>query len=173
MNDFRFYAATLLVGLVALTGSTANAATASRSDIINPAGACQPFAPTSQVRYSASGLRNAGTSQFYVACSTAGYYQIDATESNYVMTIGVSNTGSSDQSVACTARPGWTLGDAYNYQVASPKSTTLAPGAENEFVWTNSDFGDMPFRNANFTCTLKPGVEINFVFRRYYEGVGT
>lgn len=151
---------------------TANAATAQRIELQNAAGMCQPFAPTQQVRYDSSGLRNAGTAQFYVACSLGSNWQGVANGGGSHLSIYVYNASSVATSVACTARPGFFLG-AGSYQVASPRSAVLDPGSSESFTWEPADFGTAYITTPNITCTAKPGISIQWTNFTFEEDVGS
>lgn len=135
------------------------------------AAACQPFFTTTQARYSASGLTNAGTAQFYVACSGGGFWQGYANQGNSYMGIVVNNPTAASISVSCTARPGYIHGTG-NFQSASPKSAVIAAGGYKNFTWYPADFSTVSLSNPNFTCTLPPGAAIQYIETYRYVDVG-
>lgn len=161
-NILQATALSTLLTLGSIAAAPADAATSSRSSVQVAAGACQPFFSTTQARYSAGGLTNAGTAQFYVACSMSGLLYGSANLGSSLIAIFVNNPTSSSLSVSCTARPGWALGSG-GTQVAAPQSANIAAGEYKSFAWTAASFGTASIRNANFTCTLPPGAVIQFV----------
>ena len=163
----------ILAATMAFAGmvTPANAATSIRNDVQMAAAACQPFFSTTQARYSASGLNNAGTSQFYVVCSMGGFWQGETNMGNDYMGVVVYNPTGNSINVACTARPGYVIGGG-SVQGASPQSSSIAAGSFKTFSWIPSDFGATTLKNANFTCTLPPGATINFVETYQYVDVG-
>jgi hypothetical protein len=150
----------------------ASAATAGRGEVQMAAGLCQPFVPTNDIRYSATGMRNAGTGTLYAICSMAGtWYENDQNGGSSLISVKVRNTAATPQSVSCTARPGYAYG-ATNNQLSMPLTRTIQPGSYQSFTWLTGDAGGR-MRNPNFTCTLKPGIEIQYAERSYTEDVGT
>lgn len=169
----RSQLASVVITLSAVCAApTANAATAPRIELQNAAGMCQPFAPTQQVRYDSSGLRNAGTAQFYVACSLGANWQGVANGGGSRLSIYVYNASTVATSVACTARPGYFLG-AGSYRVASPRSAVLNPGSSQSFAWQPTDFGTTYITTPNITCTAKPGISIQWTNFTFEEDVGS
>jgi hypothetical protein len=156
----------------ALAAGHASAATTTRIELQNAAGMCQPFSPTGQVRYDSSGLRNAGTAQFYVVCSLSANWQGSQNGGGTDLAINVYNSSAVATSVACTARPGYYSG-ASSAQIASPKSTTLDPGSSMTFGWSATDFGTTYINTPNITCTVKPGISIQWTNFVYEEEIGT
>lgn len=165
-------AASLSMAAGLLAAPQADAALATRYALQMAPGMCQPFATTGKVRYSASGLSNVDTTQFYVVCSMEGTWQNSADGGAYQIVIVVSNNSTTAQTVPCTARPGYVYGST-NSQLAKPKSATISPGGYVSLVWLTSDFSGEGINNANFTCALKPGTTINFVERDYKEEIGS
>jgi hypothetical protein len=155
-----------------LTLSPAEAVDKMRNDVKMAAAACQPFFTTTQAHYSAGGLTNAGTAQFYVVCSMGGFWQGLTDQGNTLMQIIVNNPTATIIDVNCTARPGYIYGTTNN-QLASPKSATLQAGYAYIFTWHPSDFGVTTMPNANFTCTLPAGIVIQYVETVGYVDVGT
>lgn len=159
-----------LVAVVALLAPQVRAASLVRADQMMAAGACQPFVPTNQVRYNASGLHNLGPSLIYVVCSMGGTVQ--HLDDNTQFLLGVSNNSSVEQTIFCTARPG-IAGLKLNSQVASSQSKAVAAGSASSFVWDLGVFGGASVAsNPNFTCAVGPGVSVEFIQVRYTENVG-
>lgn len=165
--------ASSVLAFLALACQTApaSAATSLRNDVQMAAAACQPFFSTTQARYSASGLTNAGTSQFYVVCSMGGFWQGDTNTGNEYMAVVVHNPTANSITVNCTARPGSVVGNS-SIQGASPKSQQILAGGSAFFQWYPADFSTVTLRNANFTCTLPPGAVLNLVETYQYVDVG-
>lgn len=155
-----------------LLALNATAATSTRGEVQMAAGLCQPFVPTNEIRYSATGMRNAGTSTVYAICSLAGTWYADSENggASYI-SLKVRNTATAPQSVSCTARPGYAYG-ATNNQLSMPLTLTIQPGGFQSFSWNSTTAGGR-MRNPNFTCALKPGIEIQYAERTYSEDVGT
>jgi hypothetical protein len=156
-----------------LVCGSAVSAEVTRHYAFGAAGACTPFAPTSKVRYSSLGLRNAGTSQFYAACSMPGAYN-EVRIGAYETHISLSNRGVTPQKVACSLRAGPVWDDA-NSQPTYPQSLTVEPGTQAFFTWSAADMGAGPehrIANPNFTCTVKPGIEIGHIVLRFAEDFG-
>lgn len=163
--------ASTALALIMLTGATTSMSASAQQAVESPstvmaAGACQPFAPTSSVRYNASGLSNVGTQMFYVVCSVgasgdaggAGMYPNASTR----QTIVFSNNASAAQTMTCSARPG-RVDSSSNDQRVSTRSTTVSAGASSAFMWIPADFSMVTLANANFTCALPPGMTINYI----------
>lgn len=158
----------------AIASPPVSGAEVTRQYTLGASGACQPFAPTTQVRYSSTGLRNSGTSQFYAVCSMEGDFRGYNGIGAYNTDIVVANRGATAQTVACTLRAGYIQGTA-NDQGAFPRSVNVAPGAQAWISWyANALSGDVDYRiaNPNFTCTVKPGIEITHINLRFAEDVG-
>lgn len=149
------------LALASLT-APARAATSEREEVLMAAAACLPFFSTTQARYSASGLTNGGTSQFYVVCSAGGPPLGVVSSGIDGMSIYVSNPTANPIQVNCTARPGY-LVTGGSMQGASPKSKEIPAGSYRSFTWIPLDFGTSAMKNPNFTCTLPPGATINFI----------
>jgi hypothetical protein len=172
MKFHSIAAASLALAAGLLTAPQADAALASRYAVQMAPGMCQPFATTGKVRYSASGISNVGTTQFYVVCSMEGTWHNSENGGATLVTIIVTNNSSTPQTIPCTARPGYVFGST-NEQLAKPKSATIAPGGFNGFTWRPEDFSVAGIMNVNFTCALKPGTTINLIERDYQEEIGT
>lgn len=125
-------------------------------------GVCQAFVPTNQIRYNASGMTNAGTSLVYVVCSASGATDPEIEGEATLISIAVTNNGSTAKTVACTARPGSPVHLAGG-QLASPYSLEAQSGQTKVLSWGPNDFGGKAVGNANFTCALYPGLTINHV----------
>lgn len=171
MNTFHAISFGVAIAAVSLLPLDAGALNLQRDRTLLAPGACQPFVPTSSVRYNASGLSNAGTSLIYVVCSALGAtdpaIEGEATTLNLVVT----NNGSTTKTTNCTARPGSPVHLAGG-QLASPLSMDASPGETKILSWGPNDFG-APIGNANFTCALLPGMSINHLRITYREQVGT
>lgn len=133
------------------------------------AGSCEPFVPTTQVRYNASGLRNAGTSSIYVVCSLLGP---ESNNGEGVSELGVTmrNTSTVAQTATCSAR-------AYHNgaQLASSKTKTAAPGEAISLNWFSSEFGISDLDRLgvpSFTCAVGPGMTLESTQMLYQELVG-
>ncbi len=171
--------ASLAVVLSAAAWPSADAAAAESTLRVwtqGAAGACAAFAPTQQIRTSASGVKNAGTATFYVACGMAGDFKGKLDGGASETEIVVANRGEVAVKVSCTLRPGYVDGDT-PVQGAFPQSRTLEPGEQYWFEFNAEDLallGDDEFiANPNFTCTLPPNVEITHMNRYYREDIGT
>ena len=163
----------LALSAIALSPTAASAAEAGRSWTQGAASACAAFAPTQQIRTSSTGVKNAGTMTFYVACGMPGDFNGHANGGAYEAAIVAANRGTTPAKVNCTLRPGYVVGSATE-QGAFPRSFTLAPGQQYWFWFDAASL--MPagktFGNVNFTCTLPPNVEITHMNRNFNEDVG-
>ena len=165
-------ASAAVLAFAGLAATLAYAANTKREIVSVAPAACQPFFSTTQARYSASGLTNAGASPFYVVCSTGGSWQESANNGNDYMAIYVSNPTANAVTVNCTARPGYVVGTE-SFQKASPKSQEIPAGSSIGFTWTSINFGVTTMGNANFTCALPPGLIINLVHTIEHVEIGT
>ncbi len=138
------------------------------------ASACAAFAPTQQIRTSASGVKNAGASTFYVVCGMDGDFRGVPDGGAFRADIAVTNRGDIPAKVNCTLRPGYVEGNA-PHQGAFPQSHTLDAGEQYWFEFYADELltDDYLIANPNFTCTLPPNVEINHMNRYYREDIGT
>jgi hypothetical protein len=170
-SRFAAFVVFVATGAWLASATDVSAATSIRNTVTSPAGACQPFFSTTQARYSATGIRNAGNATFYVVCSMNGTWNENSANGGAVtISVVVRNGAAGSQGVNCTARPGYHYG-GISLQAAYPRAATLAPGTSHEFEWTSAEAGVM-FRNPNFTCTLPPGMEITAVRSDYTVDIG-
>lgn len=167
----------VLLGILMLANcalSTSQAVLLTRTSHQMAAGACQPFVPTSAVRYNASGISNAGTSAFFVVCSMAGGPVDDFTtgDGTVALSVVVTNNSGSTQTTNCTARPGTVVGST-NTQLGLPASMIIGPTETRVFQWSQANFGGaQSVGNANFTCVLNPGHSIQRLQTDYKEDIG-
>lgn len=134
------------------------------------AGLCQPFAPTPNVRYNASGMANVGGSMFFVVCSALGTTKAVADVGATDLGMWITNGSGTEQVVTCTARVGSPVGSAAG-QLAVTKQMTVPVAATQVLGWRLSEFGGAGIPHPNFTCTLGPGMSINHVDIRSEEVV--
>ncbi len=174
MNSLRIACLALAVAAASSVSADASAAESTEREWTQgAASACAAFAPTQQIRTSATGVRNAGTSTFYVACGMPGDYNGHMDGGATQTDIVAINRGDAPVKVSCTLRPGYVEGNATS-QGAFPQSYTLEAGEQHWFEFNSEDIlGDGRIANPNFTCTLPPNVEITHMNRYYYEDVGT
>ena len=147
--------------MAGLCGSVQAQTFATRNWVVNAPGACRAFDPTSKaLRYSVSGVRNAGTTGIYVACSTH-----TLTPYSREARLWVRNLGKAPVSMRCSFRPGAgtpleggpgsTEGGTYT-QTATLAATTARHG----FVFKTADTRDPKWSSVNLQCLLPPQVEI-------------
>ena len=165
-----------VVGIVsALSFTDASAAPTNRSEVVNAAGICQPFTPSTYFRTSAGGVRNIGTTTMYVTCAQSG----DWTDSTTVGTIAYDpfffNAGTETVTIGCYLRPGYS-GDGTGTSGGSyAKTVTLAPGQGNYIIY---DAGTLigvggRFANPTVTCGLPKSVTMGFAYWVYDEEIGS
>lgn len=175
MSKLQLATLGILVAATSAAAPVAKAASVYRDASVMAAGACQPFVPTTQVRFNASGITNAGTTPIYVVCSLIGAPShsestIDDGRAGYIGLVATNGTGSA-QSITCSARPGRVVG-GINLQLASTKSSAIDPGTGMLLSWyANQDFSKAGLASANFTCALNPGMTINYIEMTYAESI--
>ncbi len=163
--------ASAAVSLLALGMSTpASADLVSRDYTINAAGNCQPALPifATNFRQRPLGIKNEGSSASFVTCSMPGDF---FNAGNTFVGIGFVNTGAANYDVSCTFSDGITAPfGAPNYY---PKTVTVPAGSAAAVIWAPGEFSLTTFtQNANFSCLLPPGGEINILEIQYQEDNG-
>lgn len=157
--------------------SGADAATATRDDLVHAQGACQPTVPTSSLRAYSTGLRNAGTTSIYVTCAVFGQYYESAEGSSFIR-VAVGNVNGSLRAISCTLSTGWTSSVTAGQvtQGVFPKQINVA-GNSLTFIDFSAETvlgaADRRFSNASVTCLLQPYTEIKWIRRVYAEEIGT
>jgi hypothetical protein len=165
--------------VVALLAASAPAAYAQqyveRELTVGASSACVPFFSATQARYSATGMRNAGTSQFYASCSAQAGWGGDHDSGSRKVDIVARNLTDAPVKVSCTLRPGYVEGSSTS-QGSFPQSYTIPAGAQHWFEWYRSSMWpespELYIANPNFTCTVPAGVEITHLNLYMYENVG-
>ena len=177
ITSFRPIVAALLVAGLAGTG-TASAVTRLRQDLVTPAGVCVPNVPTTAARYTVAGLKNAGTTNFYVTCSLKNDWHgaVPSTPGTgtTLTYLFFRNSSSTTANIRCTLYPGYSYDGSAVSGGSFPKSMNLAVGGQSSITWDPAVIGGSgtKFPNVNFSCSLPPNVIITFVFEAYDEDVG-
>ena len=169
--------AATLTGLAAAL--PANAATASRADLESAAGACVANAPSTAMRYTVAGMRNAGTASVYISCAIKNNWNGVAsggsgTGVTYIDASFVNN-GTADVVVRCTLNPGASYDGLLTGGGSYPKSATVHAGTQGILSWdaaVSIGLGGR-FANPNFSCSLPAGVTLTYFYAGYDEDVGT
>lgn len=167
----RIHQAIAVCLFTATVAGLAAPAAATSLDRQMAAGACEPFVPTNEVRYTAAGLRNAGASTIYVVCSPQGPEvppSAGILRGDTELSIRMTNTSGFAQTLACTARPYTQVNGSYQ-QLAIPQTRTLPVGTSIDYAWDVDDFGGQRVGVASFTCAVGPGVTLSSVQIVYLE----
>jgi hypothetical protein len=159
MHQLRIKTPVIGAMLVAPLLAAAIAAPAAAQSIVrqNAAGMCQGALPqfAGTLRARPLGVINEGGSSAFVTCSLPG---VDGVSHN--MEIIITNRGSSDQTINCTAVSGRVLGAAPVYV---PLTGTVSPGQIIGLFYNpaGGDLGNM----LNLSCSLPPMTELSYIRR--------
>ena len=163
-------AALLAFALSGFAPGLALSATEPRFPQYNAAADCQGALPRLEIvfRKRPTGIANEGTSSAFLTCSM----QADQNaEGSIFATIAFRNRGAADATVNCTMVAG-----IVDSPVFYPKSIVVPAGAAFTTLlsWTADDDNDGdPFdKQINFSCSIPPGVEANYLNRLFNEEVG-
>ena len=149
----------------------ASALIATRQNLIQAPGACVPFAPTQNIRYTAVGLKNIGSSTFYVSCNVMTEYFDDSAEGISRVELQVANNGDSPFTITCTLRTGYSNGPSTTTGGSYPDSRSVSAGGTTFFQWNSPDATHL-FGTANITCTVPANAELRYVYVIQREDVG-
>lgn len=148
----------------------AGAEPVSRSLVVNATGACNGALPSFEgaLRKRPTAISNEGAANAFVSCSLAGDV-INA--GNIDLQVGFTNKTDAPVSFACTFVDGYAQGFFGAVPVYHPATVALAANAVGAAQWTAEE--DMAFgNNANVSCVLPPGVEINLLLVQFDEDNG-
>lgn len=158
-------------GLVCAAASmSASAEPVPRTYLVNAAGNCNGALPSFEgaLRKRPTAVVNEGTSNAFVSCSLAG----DAGNSGNVgFQIGFSNRNAAPVSFACTFVDGYAAPFLGGEPVFYPQTIEIAANAVAAAVWAPAE-GEVFSNNANVSCALPPGVEINLLVVGFDEDNG-
>lgn len=153
----------------ALATGYASAEPVLRDLTVNATGICQSALPVFEtaIRKRPTAIRNEGTTPAFVSCSLPGDF---FNEGNVFVGVGLTNLGTAPVTVECTFVDGfalpWAGGPTFN-----TGSVTLPAGGTNAIIWEPAD-GETFSNNANLSCALPVGVEIQLVEIQYEEDNG-
>ena len=161
--------------LACLPGAHAAAqASWTHSMVVNGPGACKPYSPTAVVRYSASGLRNAGGSSIHVICALPGRMTGQVGGGSYdgvnnQQAVALTNPLGKAVEVTCSFLPGRPTGGGATDSSPTYSNTVTVAARSGRFF---SFYYPYTQGMTQYTCLLPPGVEINSASRSYVEQLG-
>ncbi len=159
-----------------LASPSVSAAKVARETLVHAPGSCVPFAPTGNVRYTSVGVRNAGTSTFYISCSVLADWDNGLEDAGaYRVYLSLANNAADDVTVNCTLRPGYAISASTTSGGAFPRSTVVSAGSSSAIEWIASTVyqsEDFKFGTPNITCTLPVGAELRYIYITGDEEVG-
>lgn len=162
--------ASLGLGLLAAAG-TASAEPVLRDVTVNATGYCQAALPAyeTSLRKRPTAIRNEGAANAFVSCSLPGdYFNVGG---NYFAAVTFANAGASVANVSCTFVDGLAAPWQEGGPVYRQGAVNVQPGTVNYLVWEPG--AEEAFSaNANFSCSLPPGVEIHFIEIQFEEDNG-
>ena len=141
-----------------------------RSLTVNAAGACNGALPSFEgaLRKRPTAISNEGAANAFVSCSLAG----DASNTGNVdLQVGFTNKSAAPVSFACTFVDGYAQGFFGLEPLYYPTTVAVAANAIGAAQWTAEE-GTAFSNNANVSCVLPPGVEINLLLVQFDEDNG-
>ena len=157
------------VGVCATASLSAMAEPVLRDYTINAAGNCNGALPSFEgaLRKRPTAIANEGASSAFVTCSLAGNFLNDG---NNVVVAIFTNNSAAEVSFNCTFVDGYSAGIGGG-SVFNPQTVTIAAGMPGAVIWEPAE-GELFSNNANVSCALPAGVEINALEIQFEEDNG-